>query len=107
MRAPMISLVAYADRDPRFVFVLDPSLRGRYLRTDPSVAVACPSCEARAGEPCFTLRDGVNRYQSTTHVARRSKAQHESAAHPGDIVGDPEPSPLEWPALNVEVEAGK
>lgn len=71
---PRISLVAFEDRNPQFIFVAVPNERGRYLRTDRSVAqVACPQCRAIAGEPCKTgSGDG---YSSTTHHVRRSGAR--------------------------------
>lgn len=96
---PRISLVAYGDRNPDFIFVSIPDQRGRYLRTDKSVAfVECPACHAAVGEPCRThTQDG---YQGTTHVWRRSAF---SAKHWGKKADDvlekpvlPEPVPDEW-----------
>lgn len=67
-----ISLVAYPDRQGRFIFAKVPNERGRYLRTDKSVAlVACPKCEAMVGEPC----KDTNGYGGTTHYWRRRAAQ--------------------------------
>ncbi len=72
-----ISLVAFETRKHSYVFVKDPSLRGRYLRTDKSVLVSeCPACNAFKGEPCFTLRQGLKVYSSTTHYVRRRAARN-------------------------------
>lgn len=68
---PTIKLVAFEDRVGGFVFVAVPDERGRYVRTDRSVAlVACPLCKAIRGEPC-KLSQG---YGSGTHAARRTAA---------------------------------
>jgi len=65
---PKVHLVAFMDRDPAFIFVGVPDERGRYLRTDTSVAlVECPQCKAMVGEPCI----GGHGYGGSTHVARR------------------------------------
>jgi len=82
---PKISLVAFEDRDQPFIFVGIPNQRGRYLRTDKSVAlVPCAQCDALVGEPCRSrYGDG---YSGTTHVARRSAAQLNGFR--GTVVGD-------------------
>src|SRR5262245_24224513 len=71
-----ISLVAWADREPRFCFVLVPNERGRYVRTDMSVIRAeCPRCRALVGEPCFRRTHGGTRvYRAGTHYVRREAA---------------------------------
>lgn len=71
---PKIHLVAFADRTNHFIFVGVPNERGRYLRTDRSVALtSCPLCGAMVGEPCH---DGHRRrYSGTTCHARRSKVR--------------------------------
>ena len=71
---PKISLVAWEARNPTFIFVAVPNERGRYVRTDPSVAlVSCPDCEAIRGEPCKFSQG----YSSGSHFARREFAQSE------------------------------
>lgn len=69
-----IHLVAFQDRLANFIFVAVPDERGRYLRTDRSVAlVRCNHCNAVVGEPCKSKTgDG---YSGTTHVARRILAR--------------------------------
>lgn len=57
------------------VFVLDPNLRGRYIRTDRSVIeVECPYCGAKIDEPCHNRGKLRKRYHSLTHTARRCAA---------------------------------
>lgn len=69
---PRISLVAFEDRPNKSIFVSVPNERGRYMRTDRSVAqVACPHCYAVQGEPCRS-RHG---YHAEAHVARREQAR--------------------------------
>ena len=68
---PSIKLVGYEDRVGGFVFVAVPDERGRYVRTDRSVAlVPCPLCRSIKGEPC-KLSQG---YSGGTHAARRTAA---------------------------------
>ena len=69
-----VSFTAFDDRVGRFIFVAVPGERGRYLRTDKSVAlVACPFCQAIAGEPCKHPQRG---YGGGTHFDRRNAARH-------------------------------
>lgn len=71
---PKIHLVAFEDRPGGFIFVAIPNQRGRYVRTDKSVAfVHCPHCLAAIGEPCKG-RNGDG-YGGTTHAVRRSAAR--------------------------------
>ena len=87
MITPSIRLVAFEDRFPNFIFVAVPNERGRYVRTDRSVAlVHCPACKAVPGEPCRRYRWGMNcgldrdpprpaepfTYVAGTHHTRRS-----------------------------------
>ena len=77
MITPSISLVAWADRQPGFVFVKVPNERGRYVRTDTCVVLtACPYCHAGIGEPCFASSSTAKHphYQGGTHSDRRSRA---------------------------------
>jgi hypothetical protein len=68
----VISLVAYEDRIGKFIFVLVPNQRGRYLRTDRSViTVACPHCKSIIGEPCTSTQG----YGGQTHHVRRLQAK--------------------------------
>lgn len=65
--------VAFESRDGKFVFVRDPLLRGRYIRTDKSVLIsACPFCGSDAGVPCKSSRG--NSYSGSTHVVRNIKS---------------------------------
>jgi hypothetical protein len=74
MITPRIALVAHEDRAGQFIFVAIPDQRGRYLRTDKSVAlVPCPQCEAATGEPCYS--PGGDGWSATTHHRRRSMAR--------------------------------
>lgn len=85
MPMPMISLVAFQDRQNHFIFVHNPSKRGTYFRTDRSVAlVSCELCGSVSGEPC----KGKQGYSGSTHSVRRmaSKKIKENA---DDIVGIP------------------
>lgn len=71
---PRISLVAWADRDPKQVFVAVPNEKGRFVRTDMSVIlVDCPLCGAAIGEPCHDGKK-IPRYWCVTHAIRRDKA---------------------------------
>lgn len=71
---PRISLVAYADRNPAFIFVAVPNQRGRYLRTDPCVIrVPCEVCGAAVGEPCHNGGE-IRVYHVNTHYVRRKLA---------------------------------
>ena len=98
---PRISLVAWEDRIGQFIFVAVPDERGRYLRTDKSVAlVQCPHCAAAIGEPCRGSYGRNTGYGATTHAVRRSRARalfgHTLKA--GDVIA-PEPvetMPDEW-----------
>ena len=95
---PRISLVAFEDRNPHFIFVAVPDERGRYLRTDRSVAlVACPQCQAIAGQPCRSA--GGDGYSALTHHRRRSAAHWAWGARTDDVLHKPvmpPPTPDEW-----------
>lgn len=84
---PRITLVAFEARTPGLIFVAVPDQRGRYVRTDKSVAlVGCPHCQSMVGEPCRT-RQG---YGGGTHAVRRSLAQHRYGhGYRADDVGGP------------------
>jgi hypothetical protein len=99
---PKISLVAFEERYNSFIFVAIPNQRGRYLRTDKSVAlVACPICESAIGEPCRSrYGDG---YSCTTHAVRRTKAQRQGQR--GAISGDVEESTLDIELIDLLKEA--
>lgn len=85
---PRVSLVAWEDRQNRFIFVAVPNERGRYLRTDRSVAlVECPVCGSMQGEPCKTIDEGV--YVGATHYGRRNrcKEKYGRRAAADDVMG--------------------
>lgn len=85
MTTPKIHLVAYEDRAGQFIFVAVPDQRGRYLRTDRSVAlVPCPMCKALLGEPCFG--GPGDKYGGTTHAVRRSAAARLNARNIDDVL---------------------
>jgi hypothetical protein len=95
---PRVSLVAWEDRQAGFIFVAVPDERGRYLRTDRSVAVCeCRHCGSLVGEPC----KGRNGYGGTTHVRRRALADLmvQRGYRPDDLLCTtemPPPVPDEW-----------
>ena len=94
---PRISLVAYEARDPAFIFVAIPDQRGRYVRTDRSVAfVDCMECGAVVGEPCQG-RSGDG-YGGATHVWRRVAARKFWGQRSDDVLAGamPPPVPDEW-----------
>lgn len=84
--APKVHVVAFEDRTGGFIFVGVPDQRGRYLRTDKSVAlVACPMCRALQGEPCRagSKHDG---YSATTHAVRRTAAARFRGLRADDVL---------------------
>lgn len=85
---PRIVLVAWEERVPgNFIFVAVPNERGRYVRTDRSVALtACPVCNSIPGEPCKTLDEDV--YVGITHYRRRKACnkQHGRRAVADDVL---------------------
>lgn len=98
MISPRVSLVAWEDRQAGFIFVAVPDERGRYLRTDRSVAfVACRQCLSMVGEPCRSgSGDG---YAGTTHVVRRVDARKHWGKRTDDVLHQPQmppPVPDEW-----------
>jgi len=55
------------------VFVPDPAMHGRYIKTDGSVLLlACPHCKAALGEPC---RGARGEHTGMTHTIRRLEAK--------------------------------
>ena len=97
---PRVSLVAWAERQGGFIFVAVPNERGRYLRTDRSVAlVPCPMCNATEGEPCRGAKGSEDSYSATTHHVRRDRAIRlfGRGALAGDVLAWPGPAvPDEW-----------
>ena len=95
---PKISLVAFEDRNPHFIFVAVPDARGRYLRTDRSVAlVGCNQCGAMIGEPCKS-RSGDG-YMGITHYVRRNASRWAHGDRGSDVLHQhvmPPPVPDEW-----------
>lgn len=85
MVTPRISLVAWEDRAGQFIFVAIPDSRGRYVRTDKSVAlVGCTHCGAVVGEPCKSKNgDG---YGGGTHVVRRMAARRNHGTRVDDVL---------------------
>jgi ssDNA-binding Zn-finger/Zn-ribbon topoisomerase 1 len=100
---PKIHLTAFKDRTGGFIFVGVPDERGRYLRTDKSVAlVACPQCHAIKGEPCKS-RHG---YMGGTHAVRRSAAKWLPERHGADDVTDPPGFPPICPDMLDGIKCG-
>lgn len=95
MTTPRVSLVAWADRQSNFIFVAVPDERGRYVRTDKSVAfVPCPHCKAMVGEPCKgRVGDG---YGGTTHYVRRNAAKAYWSRRADDVLPAAPSVPDEW-----------
>ncbi len=93
---PKIHLTAFPDRVGQFIFVAVPDERGRYLRTDRSVAlVSCRHCGSVSGEPC----KGKPGYHGATHVGRRADAQRLDFSvrrSADDILAPPFRTPEEW-----------
>lgn len=80
---PRIALVAYEARQSDFIFVSVPDERGRYVRTDKSVAfMCCGVCNAIVGEPC----KGRNGYHGGTHVGRRAAARRFRSYEADDVL---------------------
>lgn len=98
---PKIHLVAFEDRQNNFIFVAVPDERGRYLRTDKSVAlVSCQHCKSSVGEPC---RSGYNDgYSALTHVARRLSANRRNR---GQCVDDVLAIPVTVPDEFMEAQS--
>jgi len=76
---PKVSKLRYLieGKTQLFVFIPDPLLDGRWIKTDTStILIDCPYCDAKKGEPCFSSFNGDKRYRSVvlTHIARRSLA---------------------------------
>ncbi len=88
---PTIRFIAWEQRTPYGqIFVPDPSLRGRYILTDRSVAlVGCGMCKSIPGEPC----KGKQGYHATTHCVRRDALRW--GGHRGKPVKDVIPPPVE------------
>lgn len=105
MTSPSISLVAWEERAGNFIFVAVPGVRGRYLRTDKSVAlVACPHCESIKGEPCKSrYGDG---YSGSTHFARRHLAASNHGHHYGKYADDVVCKPRVKAIINHEINTG-
>jgi len=54
-------------------FVPDPHLRGRWIKTHPSVVLnTCEMCGAKPGVPCHSTKraDGAPKYSSPEHYVR-------------------------------------
>ncbi len=82
-RMPSVSMLAFEDRYPRFIFVSIPNEHGRYLRTDPCVAhEPCPLCDATKGEPC---KHG-GRYVASIHYMRRRKGGRRNVYASQDVI---------------------
>ena len=95
---PTIRFIAWESRIPKQIFVPDPSMRGRYVLTDRSVAlVPCPypTCKSIPGEPCKFSQG----YGAGTHAVRREAA---TARHRGvraqDVIHFIEPENFDWEA---------
>ena len=87
---PRISLVAFEARIGQFIFVAVPNERGRYLKTDKSVAiVACSQCRSAIGEPCKANGGTEDGYATVTHVARRVAAMAKHRGPADDDIIDP------------------
>ncbi|HET8695556.1 MAG TPA: hypothetical protein VFM33_12860 [Aquabacterium sp.] len=93
---PKIHLTAFLDRPGNFIFVSVPDERGRYVRTDRSVAlVACRHCGSIAGEPCKS-RHG---YIGGTHCVRRTDAKWQpwhARSSADDVIEPPFTTPDEF-----------
>lgn len=91
-RMPVVSLIAWEDRQAAFIFVRVPTEYGRYMRTDKSVALApCERCNSTVGEPCKGWRKdnaSFGKYHAATHAVRRRAAdgRMKRAERPDDII---------------------
>ena len=98
---PSIKLVSYEDRVGGFIFVAVPDERGRYIRTDRSVAlVACPMCRSIRGEPC-KLSQG---YSGSTHALRRTAAGKYRGQQDDVVVSPVDSTPILAGAVELLVE---
>ena len=98
---PSIKLVSYEDRVGGFIFVAVPDERGRYIRTDRSVAlVACPQCRSIRGEPC-KLSQG---YSGVTHALRRTAAGKYRGQQDDVVVSPVDSTPILGGAVELLVE---
>lgn len=77
-----VRLVCYEDRDPAWVFLPDPVVKGRYVRA-PRIftEIACDLCGSPAGVPCINRRTGHYHSGSGHHV--RKMAAYKHAKRPG------------------------
>ncbi len=68
-----VYLIAFADRTPAWVFVPDPSKRGRYCRVPRGFLFhGCPACGALPGQPCHSPNTGTSWTGQTGHGDRLS-----------------------------------
>lgn len=82
-RMPAVSLVAFEDRAGKFIFVRIPDSYGRYVRTDPCVALhPCPKCNSTVGEPCKTH----GKYHAGIHASRSGRHRGKGRALPPEIL---------------------
>lgn len=98
---PRVSMVAYCDREPGFIFVAVPNQRGRYIRTDAAVAlVPCPHCKAQIGEPCLS-RGSVSgtanaRYCGDIHLMRKKEVLYGKRKGVEDVLRPTIDTDAEW-----------
>lgn len=98
---PSIKLVSYEDRVGGFIFVAVPDERGRYIRTDRSVAlVACPQCRSIRGEPCKRSQG----YSVDTHTLRRTAAGKYRGQQDDVVVSPVDSTPILGGAVELLVE---
>ena len=65
----------------------DPSQRGRYILTDPCVAVvACAMCKSIPGEPCKRHYGIDTTYHTATHYVRRNAAKRVDVEKADDVI---------------------
>jgi hypothetical protein len=68
-----VYLIAFADRSPAWVFVPDPTKRGRFCRVPRGfLFYGCPACGALPGQPCHNPRHATSWSGQTGHADRIS-----------------------------------
>lgn len=87
-----VHVVAFADRDPKWIFVPDTHNRGRYCRVPYWFAfTSCDHCGALEGQPCVSHQFGrTYTGVDASHVMRRHSAKRDRRWKGSAIPKEPE-----------------